>query len=146
MMDRNDEVRACGVCHFNRLLGRTMRLNPRVISANRHDRDVDGAMSSDFCETVRHRSIASENDPQPFSLEQIAIVATICVPPFSRAPVIHRQGTNIDLACSGRKSSCFPQLSSMTSRNRVCLNRSLVAPAVITVVLSPKQRNVRRSR
>src|SRR5437867_11623622 len=116
MMDRNDEVRACSIRHFNRLLGRTMRLNPRVVRANRPDRDVDGPMSSDFCETVRHRSIACENDPPPFSLEQIPIVATICVPPFSRAPVIHRQRTNIDLACGCLKSFCFPpiELSDIT--------------------------------
>src|SRR6266581_8589832 len=107
MMNRHDEPRTGGICHLDCLLGRTMGVNPRIVRADGHDRDVDWAVSPQGCETVRHRSIACENDPPPFSLEQITIVATICVPPFSRAPVIHRQGTNIDLACGGLKSLCF---------------------------------------
>src|ERR1700719_3855337 len=57
MMNRHDEARACVVCHFNCLLGRAMRADPRVVSADGHNCDIDGPVSAQFCETVRHCSI-----------------------------------------------------------------------------------------
>src|SRR5438128_8316951 len=101
MMYRHDKPRACGICHFHSLLGRAMRADPRVVSANRHDREIDLAVSPQFSETVRHCGIARKNDPPPFSLEQITVVAAIRVALLPGAPVFHREGTNVHLADGG---------------------------------------------
>src|SRR5205823_2148795 len=63
MMNGHNKARACRVGHFDRLLGRTMRADPRVVSADGHDCDIDGPVSAQLCETVRHCSITGENDP-----------------------------------------------------------------------------------
>src|SRR6478672_4207801 len=107
MMDRLDEARACRVCHFNGLFGRAMRADPRVVSANGHDREIDLSTSSQVCETVRHCGITRENDAPSVSLEQITIVATISVALFSRAPVVHTESDDIDLAGCGPNTLGF---------------------------------------
>ena len=104
MMHRHDKPRACGICHFHRLLGRAMRADPRVVSANRHDREIDLAVSSQFCETVRHCGIARKNDPPPFSLEQITVVAAIRVALLPGAPVFHPQSDDINVASGSLES------------------------------------------
>src|SRR6516225_11415405 len=90
MMNRHDEAHACVVCHFNCLLGRAMRPNPRVVSADGHDREIDRSVSPQFGEAFCHCSISGENDPPSISLEQITIVAAIVVTPLARAPMFHR--------------------------------------------------------
>src|SRR5881392_552041 len=107
MMNRHDEPRACRVGHFDRLLGRTMRADPRVVSADGHDCDIDMPVLAQFCETVRHCSITGEDDPPPISLQQIAVVAAIVIMPLARAPVLHREGSNVDLARSSFESLAF---------------------------------------
>src|SRR5262249_280885 len=107
MMHRHDEARACVVCHFDRLLGRTMRPDPRVVSADGHDCEIDVSVLAQFRETVRDCSITGEDDPPPISLQQIAVVAAIVIMPLSCAPVFHRKGANIDLAGSSRESLRF---------------------------------------
>ena len=53
MVNRHNEARACRSCHFNRLLGRAVRTNPWIVSANRHNRDVDRSVSPEFREIFR---------------------------------------------------------------------------------------------
>src|SRR5437762_5809643 len=103
MMHRHDEPRACGICHFHGLLGRAMSMDPWVVSADGHNGDIDFAVSSQFCETIRHCGITSENDAPPpaiAGLEQITVITAISIPPFSRAPVVHSESSNIDLVGS----------------------------------------------
>ena len=42
MMDRHDEVSAGFIGHLHRLFRSTVRINPRIVSADRHDRQIDG--------------------------------------------------------------------------------------------------------
>src|SRR5436309_13513665 len=110
MMNRHDEPRACRVGHFDRLLGRTMRADPRVVSADGHDCDIDMPVLAQFYKTVRHCSITGEDDPPPpafAGLQQIAVVAAVSVPPLARAPVLHREGSNVDLARSSFERLAF---------------------------------------
>jgi hypothetical protein len=70
----------------------------------------DFAVSSQFCETVRDCSVTGENDSVPPAIagfEQITIVAPVGVPLFSRAPVIHTESADIDLARSGLNTLGF---------------------------------------
>ena len=83
-------------------------MNPWVVSTDRHDGDIDFAVSSQFCETVRHCGITAENDAASASLEQITVVAAVSVPPFSRAPVVHTESADIDL------TSCGPNIFGFT--------------------------------
>src|SRR5262245_10501341 len=84
-----------------------MRPDPRVVSADGHDCEIDVSVLAQFRETVRDCSITGEDDPPPISLQQIAVVAAIVIMPLSCAPVFHRKGANIDLAGSSRESLRF---------------------------------------
>jgi len=42
MMDRHDEMSAGFIGHLHRLFRSTVRMYPRIVSANRHDRQIDG--------------------------------------------------------------------------------------------------------
>src|SRR5437764_7649217 len=75
-------------------------MNPRVISADWHDRYVNFAIAPQFFKTVRHSSVTSENHARPSAtagLEQVAVVAPIRVPLFARAPVFYRERNNVHL-------------------------------------------------
>src|SRR5207248_7206565 len=69
-----------------------------------------GPVSAQLCETVRHCSITGENDPPApaiAGLQQIAVVTAIVVMPLARAPVLHSEGGNIDLAGGSLESLSF---------------------------------------
>src|SRR6266403_1002402 len=84
-----------------------MRTNPWIISADGHNGDIDFAVASQFCKVIRHCGITAENDAAPVSLEQITVITAISIPPFSRAPVVHSESSNIDLAGSSLKTPGF---------------------------------------
>ena len=110
MMDRHNEARACGVRHLNCLLGCAVRMNPWVVSADRHDRDIDRFVSSQLCETLGHCRVAGENEPAApgtVGLDQIAIVAAVHIALFPRAPVFHRESSYVDLAGSSSYDFAF---------------------------------------
>src|SRR5207244_161863 len=101
MMNGHNKSRASGIRHFNRLLGRAMRANPRVVSANRHNGEINRSVSSQFCETVGHCSVAGKNDPATSvraALDQIPVVTAMRVAPGARAPVFDRERSDFDVA------------------------------------------------
>src|SRR5207249_3963012 len=80
MVHRHDETGTCGIGHLDCLLRRAVGLDPGIVSANRHDRHVDRAMSPQLCEILRHCGITSENYPASASSDQVSIVAAVRVP------------------------------------------------------------------
>src|SRR2546427_8202830 len=50
MVHRHNEASACGIRHLNCLLGGAVGPYPWIVSADRHDRDIDRAVSPSFCE------------------------------------------------------------------------------------------------
>ena len=94
----HDKLRAGGVCHFDRLLGRAMRPDPRVVSANWHDRQIDAALFTQVGKTVRYRRVSGENDATAISFQEIAVVAAVSIPLLSRAPMFHAESEDVDLA------------------------------------------------
>ena len=146
MVYRYDEASACGIRHLNCLLGGAVGLYPRIVSADRHDRHIDRAVSPSLCESFRHCGVTSENYPASALFDQVSIVAAVRVALRARAPVLHQERSNFGLARSSAKPFALPPIELAHVENRVPCNKSLVARAVITLVDSSKQRSVCRSR
>src|SRR5436190_9359120 len=89
MMHRHDKLRAGSVCHFNRLLRRAMRSDPRIVSTDRHDREIDGAALTQFGKTVRQRGVPGKKNASSISFQEIAVVSTVSVALLPRTPVFH---------------------------------------------------------
>ena len=104
MMNRHDEPRTGGICHLDCLLGRTMGVNPRIVRADGHDRDVDWAVSPQRCEIFRHCCVTGENYPVTASFNQVPVVAAVRVALRACAPMLHRKCSNLDLARSSAKT------------------------------------------
>src|SRR5438093_2715155 len=100
MMNRHDEPRTGGICHLDCLLGRTMGVNPRIVRADGHDRDVDWAVSPQGCEIFRHCCVTGENYSVTASFNQVTVVAAVRVALRTRAPMLHREFNNHHLAPS----------------------------------------------
>src|SRR6266545_2168598 len=62
MMHRHDKLGAGGVCHFNRLLRRAMRSDPRIVSADRHDREIDTSVRAQFGKAVGQRGVPGKKN------------------------------------------------------------------------------------
>ena len=58
MMHRHNELRAGGVCRLNRLLGRSVRSDPRIVSADYHDCEIDMTVFAQFRKTVGECRVA----------------------------------------------------------------------------------------
>ena len=79
----------------------------------------DTSVRAQFGKTVRHCRVPGENDTPPpaiAGLQQIAVVAAIVITPLARAPVLHGEGANIDLAGGSFESLSFApiELSDIT--------------------------------
>ena len=74
MMDRHDEMSAGFIGHVHGLFRSAVRMNPGIVSADRHDRQIDGTGSAQLRKRIAQRGVATENDATVISLEQVAIV------------------------------------------------------------------------
>jgi hypothetical protein len=97
MMHRHDESRAGGVRHLDCLLGCAMRSDPRIVCADGHDREIDGAVLTQVGKTVRQRRVPSEKNAPSISLQKIAVVTAVSVALLPRAPVVNAEGDDVDV-------------------------------------------------
>jgi hypothetical protein len=59
MMDRHDEMSAGFIGHVHGLFRSAVRMNPGIVSADRHDRQIDGTESAHF-KRIAKRSVTAE--------------------------------------------------------------------------------------
>jgi len=86
MMDRHDEMSAGFIGHVHGLFRSAVRMNPGIVSADRHDRQIDGTESAQLRKRIAQRGVAAENDATVISLENVAVVTAIGVALLPRAP------------------------------------------------------------
>ena len=84
--------------HVNCLFRSTVRMNPGIVSANRHDCQIDGTESPQFRKRIAQRGVARKNDATVISLENVAVVTAIGIAPLARAPMFDAEGGDVDLA------------------------------------------------
>ena len=56
-VDRHDAMSAGFIGHLHGLFPSAGRMNPGIVSADRHDRQIDGTGSAQFRKRIAHRSI-----------------------------------------------------------------------------------------
>jgi hypothetical protein len=81
MMDRHDEMSAGFIGHVHGLFRSAVRMNPGIVSADRHDRQIDGTGSAQLRKRIAQRGVARKNDATVISLENVAVVTAIDVAP-----------------------------------------------------------------
>ena len=62
-------------------------MNPGIVSADRHDRQIDGIGSAQLRKQIAQRGVARKNDAAAISVENVAVVTAIGVAPLPRAPM-----------------------------------------------------------
>ena len=98
MMDRHDEMSAGFVGHVYGLFRSAVRMDPRIVSADRHDRQIDGTGSAQLRKRIAQRGVARKNDATVISLENVAVVTAIDVALLPRAPMFDAERGDVDLA------------------------------------------------
>ena len=73
-VDRHDEMSAGFIGHLHGLFRSAVRMNPGIVSADRHDRQIDGTGSAQLCKRIAQRGVARKNDATVMSLENVAVV------------------------------------------------------------------------
>src|SRR3984893_16077887 len=98
MMDRHDEISAGFIGHLHGLFRSAVRINPGIVSADRHDRQIDGTGSAQLRKRIAQRGVAAEKDTTVISLENVAVVTAIGVAPLPCAPMFYAERDDVDLA------------------------------------------------
>ena len=98
MMDRYDEMSASFIGHVHGLFRSAVRMNPGIVSADRHDRQIDGTGSAQLRKRIAQRGVAAEKDATVISLENVAVVTPIGIAPRPRAPMSYAERGDVDLA------------------------------------------------
>ena len=62
MMDRHDEMSAGFIGHVHGLFRSAVRMNPGIVSADRHDRQIDGTGTAQLRKRIAQRGVAAEKD------------------------------------------------------------------------------------
>src|SRR6266700_3220402 len=101
MMDRQEVARAGLIRHPHRLLRRAVGTDPRLVSANRHDRQLVRAMAAECFETVAHGGIASKDNLFALATQDVAVVAAISITPPACSPVFDFKGPHVDRPIGG---------------------------------------------
>src|ERR1051325_2783503 len=103
MVHRDNEPRACGIGHLYRLLGGAMRLDPGVVSTDRHNCYIDWPLLPQRREVSCHRGVAGEKYAASGSLQQVPIITAMRIALHARAPMLHRERRNYDFTGSSGK-------------------------------------------
>src|ERR1700726_764188 len=98
MMDRHDEMSAGFIGHVHGLFRSAVRMNPGIVSTDRHDRQIDGTGSAQLRKRIAQRGVARKNDATVISLENVAIVTAIGVALLPRAQMFDAERGDVDLA------------------------------------------------
>ena len=77
MMDRDDEMSAGFIGHVHGLFRSAVRMNPGIVSADRHDRQIDGTGRAQLRKRIAQRGVARKKDATVISLENVAVVTAI---------------------------------------------------------------------
>lgn len=96
MVNRHDKPRARIVRHPNRLLGVGVRANPGVVGSDGKNCQINRSMSPHFNKSIRKRGISGEQNAPPISFDEVSVVTAIIVVLHSRAPMLDRQGRDLD--------------------------------------------------
>ena len=86
-MYRHDELRAGGVCHLDRLLRRAMRPNPRIVSGDGKNGEIDRTALAQFTECLCECGVAGKENATTVSFDEVAVVTTVIIALQSRAPM-----------------------------------------------------------
>ena len=70
----------------------------RIVSADRHDRQIAGTGSAQLRKRIGQRGVATENDATIVSLENVAVVTAIGIAPRPRAPMFYAERDDVDVA------------------------------------------------
>src|ERR1700730_17590957 len=97
MMDRHDEMSAGFIGHLHGLFRSAVRMNPGIVSADRHDRQIDGARSAHVRKRIAQRGVAAENNATVISFKNVAVVTAIGVALRPRAPMFYAERDDVDL-------------------------------------------------
>src|SRR5580692_11593336 len=98
MMDRHDELSAGFIGHLHGLFRSAVRMNPGIVSADRHDRQIDRTESAQLRKRIAQRGVARKKDATVISVENVAIVTAIGVAPLPRAPMFDAERDDVDHA------------------------------------------------
>ena len=96
-MDRYDEMGASFIGHVHGLFRSAVRMNPGIVSPDRHDRQIDGTESAQLRKRIAQRGVAAEKDPAVISLENVAVVTAIDVALLPRALMFDAERGDVDL-------------------------------------------------
>src|ERR1700726_4179113 len=98
MMDRYDEMSASFIGHVHGLFRSAVRMNPGIVSADRHDRQIDRTGSAQLLKRIAQRGVARKKDATVISFENVAVVTAIDVALLPRAPMFDAERGDVDLA------------------------------------------------
>jgi hypothetical protein len=77
--------------HLHGLFRSAVRMNPGIVSADRHDSQIDGTGSAQLRKRIAERGVAAEKDATVISFENVAVVTAIGVAPRPRAPMFYAE-------------------------------------------------------
>src|SRR6202023_1818068 len=98
MMDRHDEMSAGFIGHLHGLFRSAVRMDPGIVSADRHDCQIGGTGSAQLRKRIAQRGVARKKDATVISLENVAVVTAIGVALLPRAPMFDAERGDVDLA------------------------------------------------
>jgi hypothetical protein len=107
MMDWHDEMSASFIGHVHGLFRIAVRMNPGIVSADRHNRQIDGTGSAQLRKRIAQRGVARKKDAAVISLENVAVVTAIDVALLPRAPMLDAERGDVDLATKSAKSEIW---------------------------------------
>ena len=85
MMHRHNEMSVGIFGHFYGLFRSAVRIDPGIVRAARHDRQIDGTEGAQL--RKRQRGVAAENDAMVISLKNVTVVTAIGIAPLPRPNV-----------------------------------------------------------
>src|SRR5438045_4164490 len=71
-------------------------MDPRVISADWHDRQVVRPRTLEAAECGGYRGVAAEQNPEAAGFDGVAVVSAVSVAANARAPVVHLERADFD--------------------------------------------------
>src|SRR5579863_362175 len=93
-MHWENELRTGLIGHRERLLGIAVCMNPRVVGADGHDRQIHRLRRSNLAKQIRIRGVAAKDDPVAAAFDQISVVSAMHIRLHTRAPVLYFQSTH----------------------------------------------------
>lgn len=97
MMHRQNEMSASVIGHLHGLFRGAVRMDPGIVSPDRHDRQVDRAQNPQFRERIAKRSVAAEKDTALLPLKNIAVITPVSVAPYARTPMFDTERGDVNL-------------------------------------------------